>query len=169
MKHLVLIICGCLCALSGFCQASQQGQVALDSTVTVNKKPKKLTKEDIASMPQFPGGQKAMAEYMEEHLVYPKAAEKYAAKCKVIVSFVVEKDGTVSNVQTMDCTMGSVPSAKMKELSADEQKLINKELSRLFEKSAHEAVQQMPQWTPAKDLQGNAVRVKYRIPISFKR
>lgn len=97
----------------------------------------------VEEMPVYPGGQDAMFAYISKNLKYPKEAMEKGIQGTVIVSFVVEKDGSINGVKTMRGIGGG----------CDEE--------------AVRVVQGMPKWTPGKQ-QGKEVRVQYNLPIRFK-
>ena len=97
----------------------------------------------VEVMPQFPGGQIAMLQYIMKNIKYPEQAMKEGIQGRVAVSFIVEKDGSISNVRPVH----SVHS------------LLNKEAVRV--------VESMPKWTPGKQ-NGKPVRVRFNVPVMFK-
>ena len=94
-------------------------------------------------MPKYPGGIQAMMRFIGENVRYPQEAIDNGIQGRVLVSFVVEKDGSVSDVKVLK-GIGS---------GCDEE--------------AIRVVEAMPKWEPGKD-KGKTVRVKYDLPISFK-
>ena len=99
---------------------------------------------DVAEiMPEFPGGAAAMLQWIQNTMCYPQVALDDGVQGRVIVQFVVEKDGTRSNVKVMR--------------SIDER--LNPEAIRL--------VNAMPKWTPAKQ-NGQVVRCRFTLPITFR-
>jgi len=97
----------------------------------------------VEVMPSFPGGDKARIKYLSGAVEYPKEAKEKGVQGTVYVGFVVEKDGSVSDVKIMR-GLGS---------GCDE--------------AAMSAIEKMPKWNPGTQ-RGKAVRVGYTIPISFK-
>lgn len=95
------------------------------------------------NLPTFPGGYSAMQKYLRESIVYPESARKDETEGIVILSFVVEPDGSLSNIK-VDSTVDPE---------------IDKEAIRI--------VKNMPRWKPGKKGK-KSVRVKYELPISFK-
>ena len=93
-------------------------------------------------MPVFPGGMQGMINFLSENISYPKDAQEKKISGRVIISFVVEKDGSVSEVQTV------------------------KPLYPSLDEEAVRIVKNMPNWIPGKQ-KGQTVRVKYTLPISF--
>ena len=97
----------------------------------------------VEKMPEFPGGVGELMKFLSMTVKYPEAAEKAGTQGRVIVSFIVEKDGSVSNAK--------VQKSVSEELDAEALRVINA----------------MPKWTPGMQ-KGKAVRVKYTIPITFR-
>lgn len=97
----------------------------------------------VEHMPQFPGGPSAMMKYLADNISYPEEAEKKGAQGRVIIAFIVECDGSVSNPKVTT--------------SAEEH--LDKEALRL--------VRAMPKWTPGTQ-DGHPVRVKYTVPVTFR-
>lgn len=99
--------------------------------------------DQVDQMPQFPGGPAAMFEYLSKNIRYPAVAEENGVQGKVIVTFIVERDGSISNVKVVKSVDPS----------------LNNEASRI--------VRSMPHWIPGKQ-NGTNVRVKYTVPVDFK-
>ena len=97
----------------------------------------------VEQPPSFPGGQSALLSWLSNNIHYPPVAEENGIQGRVVVSFVVEPDGTVSNVQVV---RGVDPS---------------------LDKEAVRVTKSMPKWVPGKQ-NGQAVRVKYNLPVTFK-
>ena len=97
----------------------------------------------VDEMPQFPGGEAAMMKFVANNVKYPQEAKDKEIDGRVFVSFVVEKDGSVSNVKVMRGIGGGCDEEAVRVISA------------------------MPKWKPGiKD--GKPVRVSYMMPINFK-
>ena len=99
--------------------------------------------ERAEEMPQFPGGQMGLIQYLANNTRYPEDAKKTGAQGRVVVSFIVEKDGSISNARVTKPTYSS------------------------FDDEALRVVSAMPKWTPGK-VNGKPERIKYSVPISFK-
>ena len=97
----------------------------------------------VDKMPQFPGGSEALVNYLKENLRYPAAARQSRTEGRVIVQFVVDTDGSITNVKVVK---GVSP-----ELNAE----------------AIRIVQSMPKYTPGYK-KGTPCKVKYTLPITFK-
>ena len=112
-------------------------------TSTAQTKKNNMAYDVVEVMPQYPGGQIAMMKYIMENIKYPKQAMKEGIQGRVTVSFIVEKDGRVSNVRLLR----SVQSA--------------------LDKEAVRVVKSMPKWSPGKH-NGKPVRVRFNLPVMFK-
>lgn len=97
----------------------------------------------VEEMPIFPGGEQAMMKFLVDHLKYPEFERDNCIQGTVIVQFIVEKDGSVSNVQVI------------KGISSG----LNDESVRV--------VKNFPKWEPARQKR-NPVRIVMNLPIKFK-
>ena len=93
-------------------------------------------------MPEFPGGYKALLEFISKNVSYPEEAMKNAWQGRVVLQFVIEKDGAVSNIKVL------------------------RSVNETLDNEAMRVIREMPKWTPGKD-KGKEVRCKYTIPIVF--
>ncbi|MBO6017889.1 MAG: energy transducer TonB [Prevotella sp.] len=123
-----------------------EGEVLKAKEVVVDEKPKEEeTKvfDVVEQMPQFPGGPNALFEYLSKNIKYPVVAEENGIQGRVIVTFVVERDGSITDVK------------------------VAKSVDPSLDKEAQRVVKSMPHWIPGKQ-NGSAVRVKYTVPVTFK-
>jgi len=97
----------------------------------------------VEEMPEFPGGAAKMMEYIQNNIKYPMMARESDIQGRVFVSFVVEPDGSITNVAVLRGIGGG----------CDEEAL--------------RVVQSMPNWKPGKQ-RGSAVRCSFTVPIVFK-
>ncbi len=93
--------------------------------------------------PTFPGGDSEMMKYIQEELEYPEQAQKEGVTGTVIVSHIVEKDGSLTNIQVV------------------------KGIGAGCDEEAKQVVKSMPKWDPGKQ-RGKPVRVNVKIPIRYK-
>ena len=112
-------------------------------TSTAQTKKNDMVFDVVEVMPQFPGGQIAMLKYLMENIKYPEQAMKEGIQGRVTVRFIVEKDGSISNVKPV--------------LSVHP----------LLDKEAVRVVKSMPKWSPGKQ-KGKPVRVQFNVPVMFK-
>ena len=97
----------------------------------------------VEQMPSFPGGTQKLKEFIEENLRYPKELEESCVQGRVIVRFIVERNGKLSNVKVV------------------------KSVDPVLDKEALRIVKLMPRWIPGRQ-NGIPVRVKCYIPIIFR-
>lgn len=98
----------------------------------------------VEQMPEFPGGQNGLIQYLSKNIMYPIVAKENKIQGRTLVSFVVEKDGKISNVQVL-CSSGDM----------------------MLDREAMRVIRSMPRWRPG-FMKGQPVRVQYQIPITFK-
>ena len=97
------------------------------------------------TMPEFPGGAQAMGDYIAKNLKYPADAKQQGKDGFVMIQFVVEKDGSRSDVKVM--RNGKLPS---------------------MDKEALRVVNSMPKFSPGRNEKNQPVRVKFVVPVRFK-
>lgn len=97
----------------------------------------------VEEMPEFPGGTQALLDYLRENMQYPKSCKDNKVQGRVIVTFVVDKTGSICEAEVV--------------------KSVNPEL----DAEALRVVKGMPAWTPGKQ-KGQTVRVKYTVPVNFR-
>ena len=96
----------------------------------------------VEQMPEYPGGFQALFEYLGQNVKYPEDAEKQKVEGRVLANFVVETDGSISNVKVIKPAFPSLDAEAVRVLSA------------------------MPKWKPGMQS-GKVVRVKFTVPINF--
>lgn len=121
--------------------------ILLMANTTVMAQEKKAADNNIYDtpevMPEYPGGMQAMMNFLGENVKYPEDAMEKNISGKVYVSFVVEKDGSVSEAKVVKGVCESIDNEALRVVNA------------------------MPKWTPGK-MDGKNVRVKYTLPFTFK-
>ncbi len=102
----------------------------------------KIQYYDYEIMPQFPGGEKQLFKHLGKNIRYPKRSRNRGIQGKVMVRFVIEEDGRLSNIRVIES--------------------VNEEL----DAEAVRVIKMMPRWEPGKQ-DGENVRVTYNLPIKF--
>ena len=102
-----------------------------------------LPKLHAEEMPEYPGGMEAMIKFVAENLKYPEQMQKEKVEGRVLLSFVVEKDGSVTNIEEV------------------------KSPHPVLTEEAIRVVKLMPKWKPGKQ-DGKEVRVQFNLPITFR-
>jgi len=97
----------------------------------------------VEQMPSFPGGDAALINYLSQNIRYPVMAEENGIQGRVIVTFVVERDGSITDARVV------------------------KSVDPALDKEAVRVIQSMPKWIPGKQ-NGKAIRVKYTLPVTFR-
>ena len=97
----------------------------------------------VEKMPEYPGGIEKLFEYLSQNIRYPKEAMEKDIQGRVIVTFVVKKDGSISDVSVV------------------------RPIDPLLDEEGLRVINAMPNWTPGMQ-NGEPVNVKYTVPISFR-
>ena len=121
---------------------TETGEITAESSA-----PKKVftgkVYEIVEDMPTFPGGVTELMNYLSKNTHYPAATKRDGIQGRVVVSFIVEPDGSISNVKLV------------------------RSVDANLDREALRVVSEMPNWTPGKQG-GNKVRVRYSLPIAFR-
>ena len=99
--------------------------------------------DDVDQQPSFPGGTNALNTFLASNLKYPVAAVENGIQGRVIVKFIVEKDGSISNVE------------------------VDRSVYPSLDNEAMRVVKAMPKWIPGQ-INGKAVKVKWSFPFTFR-
>lgn len=97
----------------------------------------------VEQMPMFPGGDAALMEYLSSNIHYPAEAAKKGIQGRIVVGFIVERDGSLSDVHVL------------------------RSVDPALDREAIRVIKSMPKWQPGKQ-NGNTVRVKYQVPVLFR-
>ena len=103
---------------------------------------KSRTFDVVEQMPEYPGGASALFQFLAKNIKYPAEAEKAGIQGRVILTFVVEKDGTISEPTVV------------------------KSVDPVLDAEAVRVISAMPNWVPGRQ-NGEVVRVKYAVPVTF--
>ena len=130
-----------------FHEGSEEGSKVMDEQKTIVEEKHEVEEEKVIhniveQMPSFPGGPNALAQFLQKNLKYPPIAEENGIKGRVTCQFVVERDGSITDVKVV---RGVDPS---------------------LDREAMRVIKAMPKWIPGKQ-NGKAVRVRFTCPITF--
>ena len=114
----------------------------------------------------FPGGQQALTKFLNKNLQYPDAAGDYGVEGSVIMTFFVEKDGSLSEISANDCKIDRFNTTKFSQETESKQKELKKQFALLFAKEGARVIRKMPKWMPGK-VNGESVRTKINQRITF--
>lgn len=132
MKKLILMSFMAVCCL-----------MTANAQKTVVSQTNQKVYDEVEQMPEYPGGMPAMIEFLQTNIKYPEDALKQKVEGRVMVQFVVETDGSISDVH------------------------VAKQVFPSLDAEAIRVVQVMPKWVPGRE-NGKVVRVKYNLPIVFR-
>ncbi len=148
MKKIFLIIC----ILVSVLHSNGQNKVIVQGTDDPPPPPPPVEINDsnhvyqyVEEQPEFPGGMLAMRMFLQKNIVYPQLEKESGIQGKVFIEFIVDKDGSVTDVEVRKGVPGGPG----------------------LEKEAVRVVKLMPNWKPGK-MSGKPVRVKYMLPVSFR-
>jgi protein TonB len=168
MKKLILIFCTVLSFLL----------VNAQPMIEPLTGPSKPTGQEIYTIvdeaPQFPGGQDELNKFLMKNIKYPAMARECDCQGRVFVSFVIDKDGSVTDIQIArgaqkcgtttcyDAAKNVVPCNSPDKAS----ETVDCDASGMLDKEAFRVVKIMPKWVPGKQA-GKPVRVQYNLPLKF--
>lgn len=123
----------------------KKGKKKVVEVVVKAKKPEEAEKpfDVVEQMPEFPGGMPELMKFLQENVKYPEEAMKNGIQGRVLIQFIVEKDGSISEAKVI--------------------KKVNEHL----DAEALRVIGEMPKWTPGKQ-KGQEVRVKFVLPVTFR-
>ena len=121
--------------------------------------------------PHFPGGGTALMEFIKTNLRYPDLAMEYGARGRVIMTFVIDTTGLVSDVRFIRTMRMTYDSLRMSQ--EDDQTKVKTEIAMLLAAESMRILKMMPRWEPGKRWEpgypnGKPVNVRYTIPIKFQ-
>lgn len=124
--------------------------------------------EVVEEPAQYPGGQAALMQYLAQNIRYPKISAENGVQGRVIVQFVIEKDGSLSNFKIVkDAKPVSDGITVNAQGTTAEGNDIPKEAYGALNIEALRVLREMPKWIPAKQ-RGQVVRLKYTLPVTFR-
>ncbi len=130
-------------------KGNDEGGEVLKAKEVIATEPVKPKEEEnkvfdvVEQMPSYPGGMSALMQYLSSNIKYPVIAEENGIQGRVICTFVVERDGSITDVKVV------------------------KSVDPSLDKEAMRVIKSMPHWIPGKQ-NGSAVRVKYTLPVTFR-
>jgi len=119
------------------------GLTTVSAQKTVVAKKNQQVFDVVEKMPEYPGGQAALFEYLQKNVKYPADAEKKKVEGRVLVTFVVNTDGSITDIEVVRKTFPSLDAEAVRVISG------------------------MPRWKPG-EQKGQKVRVKYTVPLTFR-
>ncbi len=122
---------------------------------------------------QYPGGDSEVFKFLSENIRYPKLCQYFGVQGRVIVRFVIEKDGSITHIEKVrgagkTLSEVEVTSYKQEHPDSPEQLKAGQDLGDLLFEEAKRVMELMPKWEPGKDKDGNAVRSFFNLPFMFR-
>ena len=127
----------------------------------------------VAVNASYPGGDEACFKFIAENVRYPKLCQEYGVQGRVIISFVIEKDGSISNIKKLRAPGHTLSEIEVTSYKKDHPESTDKfevgqDLGDLLFEEGKRVLELMPKWEPAKDKDGNIVRCHFNLPIQFR-
>ncbi|MBQ8220358.1 MAG: energy transducer TonB [Bacteroidaceae bacterium] len=129
-------------AIVNVADSTEQAPVVQDTIKENVQKEKGEICQTPERLPEYPGGMKAMMEYLNKNIRYPKQCQKKGITGRVIAQFVINTDGSISDVEVI------------------------KKVHPLLDQEAVRVIQEMPKWQPGMQ-KGKNVRVRFTLPVNF--
>ena len=122
---------------------------------------------------KYPGGDEEFFKFLNQNIRYPKLCHEFGVQGRVLVNFVVEKDGSLTEIKKLrgpSLIFSEQASQSYKESYPDsqEQLEVGQDLGDLLYEEAERVLKLMPKWEPAKDKDDNPVRSRFTCPIKFQ-
>ena len=160
MKRTILSIMLAALTMGAVAQSSDSIRVK-NNTIGTN-----IYYGEYENSPQFPGGKKALMQFLDKNVQYPDAAHDYAVEGQVIMTFFVNEDGSLSDISARDCKINRFNTTKFSQETESKQKELKEQFAKLFAKEAYRVIKKMPKWVPGKQ-NGKISRLRYNIRIDF--
>ena len=133
-----------------------------DATVPVTVK----VFSSVEQSPGYPGGQKALQEFLKANKRYDGLAQEYGAKGRVITSFLVDSLGYISDIKVVKVMRMSYDSLRLSQETEEMQQLVKQQITAQLSEESKRLVSLMPRWMPG-NMSGKSRNVRYMIPIQF--
>ncbi len=122
---------------------------------------------------KYPGGDEEFFKFLNQNIRYPKLCHEFGVQGRVLINFVVEKDGSLTEIKKLrgpSLIFSEQASQSYKESHPDsqEQLEVGQDLGDLLYEEAERVLKLMPKWEPAKDKDDNPVRSRFTCPIKFQ-
>lgn len=121
----------------------------------------------VGVVPKYKSGMGSVVQYLYNKLRYPKEAEKEMVEAKVLTTFIVEKDGSLSNITPVKTTLQFFDAKKKAQKLGMTEEELKQHFGKLFQDEAIRVLTEMPKkWKPGK-IADKPVRTKYEMPVHF--
>ena len=120
----------------------------------------------VEEQPHFPGGDKALMDFIRKNLRYPALTQAYVTKGRVLMSMKIDTLGQVSDIKAMRFMLDYAPSL-LSHTSETEQTELKADISRQLEEECARVIAMMPTWQPGR-VMGNRTNMRYYIPFMLQ-
>ena len=127
----------------------------------------------VAHLPEFPSGEVAFYKFLAENIRYPKLCQEFGFQGRVVMQFIVEKDGSISGI-----TKQSAPGKKLSQVNINAYKTdhpdskekleVGQDLGDLLVEESVRVLKLMPKWKPGRDDKGEVVRTRFNVPFMYR-
>lgn len=129
--------------------------------------------KQVAVNAEYPGGWEACFEFMRDNMHYPPLCQEFGVQGRVILNFVVEADGRITNIKKVRgagkrLTQADVDAYRKENPASTLQPKAGDDLGELLFEEGKRMAESMPRWVPARNEQGEPVRSRFYLPIVFK-
>lgn len=158
-------------------KANEDIETTINQLDTISVDEKIYDVSEIA--PSFPGGDNALMKYLSQSIKYPIKAQEYGVMGKIIIQFVVDRNGEIIDVQALRSMFTVLETNKTKKTTRNDNRMINNTANNIddatqveyakkdLESEAMRVIRTMPNWNPGKQ-KGKNVKCKFFVPINFK-
>ena len=153
-----------------------EGKVIL-RTVMIEKLRRQLSHLDLskvniprskrATSPSFPGGENALKVFLAQNVEYPRKASNYGLEGQTVFHFIVNTDGSISNVRVVSNKITVEDKLPFQKLAGDEKRKLREEVLSLFAEEGNRVINKMPRWKPGVRY-GMPIKAEYEMPLNFK-
>ncbi|MBO4658923.1 MAG: hypothetical protein J5637_04820 [Prevotella sp.] len=119
----------------------------------------------VEQSPSFPGGKRALQEFIKTNKKYPELAQEYGAKGRVITTFLVDSLGYVSDIKVHRYLL-KYDTLRLSQETEEKQEQVKEQIAQQLGEESTRILSLMPRWSPGK-MNGKAVNVRYVVPVQF--
>ena len=129
-------------------------------------KKQEIVFSSVEQSPSYPGGGKALMEFIKTNLRYPELAKEYGAKGRVVMSFMVDSIGYVSDIKVTKYLRMSYDTLRLSQETVETQEQVKEQIARLLGEESTRVLSQMQRWSPGK-MEGKTRSMRYVVSVQF--
>ncbi|MBR2234532.1 MAG: hypothetical protein IJ892_05710 [Prevotella sp.] len=153
-------------AASASLPAASSGRLAMKASPAAES-PESKVFAVVEQMPYFPGGDRALMEFIKTNMHYPDLAMEYGARGRVITTFRVDSLGYTSNYKVVKMMKLKYDTLRLSQESVERQQQLREQIEQQLGEESLRILSLMPRWAPGKILD-RCVNVKYTVPVTFQ-